>query len=208
MRKIIEVKTRRDINRFIHFPLDLYKDNEFYVPMLIGDEKKIFNKNYIYNTTCDTVFYLCVDENDRVLGRIEGIIQKAANEKWNQKRVRFTRFDMINDQEVANMLLDAVANWGKAHGMKEIVGPLGYSDLEREGLLIDGFDKIQTYEEQYNYEYYAKLLENYGFEKEVDWVERRLFPPKEINPRFERFQEVIMKRYNLHYGKAKILKSL
>ena len=197
MREIIEVKTKRDINRFIYFPLELYKDSEFYVPMLIGDEKKIFKKNYIYNTTCDTVFYLCVDENDKVLGRIEGIIQKAANEKWNQKRVRFTRFDMINDQEVANMLLDAVANWGKAHGMEEIVGPLGYSDLEREGLLIDGFDKIQTYEEQYNFEYYQHLIDNYGLVKDVDWLEYKLYAPKKPDPRFEALAKKVAERYEL-----------
>lgn len=195
MKRIIEVKTLKDRNRFIKFPLSLYKDNDFYVPMLIGDEKKIFKKDYIYNTTCDTVFYLCVDESDKVLGRIEGIIQKAANEKWHQSRVRFTRFDLINDQEVANMLLDAVANWGKEKGMKEIVGPLGYSDLEREGLLIEGFDKIQTYEEQYNFEYYQHLIENYGLKKEVDWLEYKLYPPKTNDPRLELLVEKLKSRY-------------
>ena len=195
MKRIIEVKTLKDQSRFIKFPLSLYKDNEFYVPMLIGDEKKIFKKDYIYNTTCDTVFYLCVDESDKVLGRIEGIIQKAANEKWHQSRVRFTRFDLINDQEVANMLLDAVANWGKEKGMKEIVGPLGYSDLEREGLLIEGFDKIQTYEEQYNFEYYQHLIKNYGLKKEVDWLEYKLYPPKTNDPRLELLVEKIKSRY-------------
>lgn len=195
MKRIIEVKTLKDQSRFIKFPLSLYKDNEFYVPMLIGDEKKIFKKDYIYNTTCDTVFYLCVDESDKVLGRIEGIIQKAANEKWHQSRVRFTRFDLINDQEVANMLLDAVANWGKEKGMKEIVGPLGYSDLEREGLLIEGFDKIQTYEEQYNFEYYQHLIENYGLKKEVDWLEYKLYPPKTNDPRLELLVEKLKSRF-------------
>ena len=197
MKKIIEVKTSRDRNRFIKFPLELYKDSEYYVPMLIGDERKIFKKDYVYNTTCDTVFFLCVDESDKVLGRIEGIIQRAANEKWHQKRARFTRFDMINDQEVANMLLDAVANWGKARDMKEIVGPLGYSDLEREGLLIEGFDRIQTYEEQYNFDYYQTLISNYGLEKEVDWLEYKLTPPKKPDPRLEILTQKIVERYEL-----------
>ena len=197
MKKIIEVKTSRDRNKFIMFPLELYKDNEFYVPMLIGDEKKIFKKNYVYNTTCETIFYLCVDENDKVLGRIEGIIQKAANEKWHQKRVRFTRFDLINDQEVANLLLDAVANWGKSFGMDELVGPLGYSDLEREGLLIEGFDKIQTYEEQYNYDYYQTLIDNYGLKKDVDWLEYKLIPPKKVDERLVELTKRIVDRYEL-----------
>lgn len=183
MYRIIEVKSKKDIKRFINFPFELYKDSPYYVPLLVGDEKKIFKKNFVYNKTCDCIFYLCVDENNKVVGRIEGIIQIASNKKWNQKRVRFTRFDSINDQEVANMLFDAVSVWAKEKGMEEIVGPLGYSDLEREGLLIEGFDKYQTYEEQYNYDYYQTLIDNYGFKKEVDWFEYKLFPPKEIDPR-------------------------
>ena len=197
MYKTIEVKTKGDIKRFIHFPMELYKDSPYYVPLLVSDEKKIFKKDYVYNNTCHTKFFLCVDENDKVVGRIEGIIQNAANEKWGQKRVRFTRFDAINDQEVANQLLDAVVNWAKPYGMTELVGPLGYSDMEREGLLIDGFDKIQTYEEQYNYDYYQKLLENYGLGKDVDWVEYKVFPPKTIDPRFEALCEKVIERHKL-----------
>ena len=191
---IKEVNTKKDINRFINFPMELYKDSPYYVPMLIGDEKKIFKEDYVYNNICDTIFFLCVDENDKVVGRIEGIIQKSSNEKWNQKRVRFTRFDCINDQEVANLLFDAVASWAKKHDLDEMVGPLGYSDLEREGLLIDGFDKLQTYEEQYNYEYYQHLIDNYGFEKDVDWLEYKLFPPKVMDERIENLSKKIMER--------------
>ena len=197
MKKIIEVKTNKDIKRFINFPLELYKDCPYYVPMLYGDEKKIFKEDYVYNNTCKTIFYLCVDEKDKVLGRIEGIIQIAANEKWNQKRVRFTRFDSINDQEVANLLFDAVSNWAKEFDIEEIVGPLGYSDLEREGLLIDGFDKLQTYEEQYNYDYYQSLIENYGFSKDVDWIEYRLFQPKEADPRIETLAKKLEERHHI-----------
>ena len=197
MKRIIEVKSARDINRFIKFPLKLYKNSEYYVPILIGDEKKIFKKDYIYNVTCDVVFYLCVDETNKVLGRIEGIIQKAANKKWEQSRVRFTRFDLINDQEVANMLLDAVSEWGKARGMNELVGPLGYSDLEREGLLIEGFDKIQTYEEQYNFDYYQKLIENYGLIKDVDWLEYKLKAPEKIDERLEPVTNKALEKYGL-----------
>lgn len=195
MYKIKQVTTKKDIKIFIDFPLNLYKDCEFYVPVLTSDEKKIFKKDYVYNNTCETIFFICVDENDTVVGRIEGIIQKAANLKWGQKRVRFTRFDSINNQEVANLLFDAVAERAKKFGIEEIVGPLGYSDLEREGLLIEGFDKLQTYEEQYNYDYYQKLIENYGFVKEIDWLEYKLFPPKEKNEKFERLAQLVSKRY-------------
>lgn len=197
MYKIIEVKSKKDINRFVKFQIDLYEGNKYFVPALNSDEKKIFKKNYVYNNTCKTVFYLCVDENNNVVGRIEGIIQLAANEKWKQKRVRFTRFDAINNQEVANLLLDAIAKRGKEQGMDELVGPLGYSDLEREGLLIEGFDKFQTYEEQYNFDYYQKLLENYGLEKDVDWLEYKIFPPKEKDERLIKASEMAKKRFKL-----------
>ena len=195
--QIREVKTKRDIRRFINFPLELYKDCPLYVPMLKMDERKIFKKNYVYNNTCKTVFYLAFDENNKVVGRIEGIIQIAANEKWKQQRVRFTRIDFINDQEVANLLLDAVAAWGKSFGMTEMVGPLGYSDLEREGLLIEGFDKIQTYEEQYNFEYYQHLLDNYGLKKEVDWVEFKIYPPKEVDQRLLKISKLTQKNHGI-----------
>lgn len=206
MYKIIEVKTKKDIKRFINFPLDLYKDCPYYVPILTGDEKKIFKKDFVYNKTCECVFYLCVDENNKVVGRIQGIIQKAANEKWNQKRVRFTRFDSINDQEVANKLFDAVTNWAKQFDINEIVGPLGYSDLEREGLLIDGFDKMQTYEEQYNYDYYQSLIEGYGFTKEIDWLEYKLFPPEEIDPRLELLVSKLKQRHGFFMYQPKNLR--
>ena len=197
MYKIIEVKSKSDIKKFIEFPLELYKDNKYFVPMLYDDEKKIFKKNYVYNNTCKTLFLLCVDENEKVVGRVEGIIQNAANEKWGQKRVRFTRFDAIDNQEVANLLLDKVVEWGKSFGMEELVGPLGYSDLEREGLLIHGFDQYQTYEEQYNFDYYQKLLENYGLGKDVDWIEYKLFPPKSIPEKYLRVAELATKRNGL-----------
>ena len=203
MYKIKEVKSHRDINKFIKFPMFLYKDCPYYVPMLISDEKKIFKKDYVYNLTCETIFFLCEDDNNQVVGRIEGIIQKAANEKWNQKRVRFTRFDSIDNQDVANMLLDAVVNWAKEFGMQEMVGPLGYSDLEREGLLIEGFDKLQTYEEQYNYDYYQKLLENYGFGKDVDWVEYKLFPPKAVDPMINKVSEKVQQKFHLRLYQPK-----
>ena len=195
--KIKEVKTKKDIKRFINFPLQLYKDCPFYVPMLEMEEKKIFKKNYVYNNTCKTIFFLALDDNDNVVGRIEGIIQVAANEKWKQKRVRFTRIDFINNQEVANLLLDAVVNWGKSFGMTELVGPLGYSDLEREGLLIEGFDQIQTYEEQYNFEYYQHLLDNYGLVKEVDWLEYKIYPPKEVDPRLIKISQLTQKHHGI-----------
>ena len=196
MVEIIEVKTRKEQKRFIQFPIELYKDSPYYVPVLTIDEKKIFKKDYVYNETCDVVFYNAYKEG-KLVGRISGIIQRASNEKWGQSRIRFTRFDAIDDQEVANALFDAVINFAKEHQIKEIVGPLGYSDLEREGLLIEGFDELGTYEEQYNYPYYQKLIENYGFVKEVDWTECKFYLPKVKDERLYSLSQKMMDRYGL-----------
>ena len=148
------------------------------------------------------MYYLAYREK-KVVGRISGILQRVANKKWGQKRVRFTRFDCIDDQEVANALFGAVERWAKSKGMEEVVGPLGFSDLEREGLLIEGFDELATFEEQYNYPYYQKLIENAGYQKEVDWIEHKLYLPKERDERLPRLSQKILDRYGLHMSEAK-----
>lgn len=202
MIKIKEVLTKKEQKEFVNFPLELYKGNPYYVPCLYSDEMAIFKDDYYYNDQSKSIFFLAYMEN-KIVGRIQGIIQFNANKKYNQKRVRFTRFDSINNQDVANALFKAVENWAKENQMDEIVGPLGYSDLEREGLLIEGFDQLSTFCEQYSYSYYQHLIENYKFEKEVDWLERRLFLPEEINPKIEEVSKKMLKKYNLHHGEAK-----
>ncbi len=197
---IKEVKTKKEVKAFVEFPLNLYKNNAYFVPPLYGDEVKVIKNPKIYE--CDSVYYLCYKDN-KVVGRISGIIQHSSNNKWNQKRIRFTRFDSIDDQEVANLLFSTVEAWAKERNVEEIVGPLGFSDLEREGLLIEGFDELSTFEEQYNYPYYQKLIENYGFVKEVDWLESQIIPPAEIDERYTRISEHILKKYNLHYTNCK-----
>lgn len=204
MLKVKEVKTNKEKRDFLNFPLKMYKDNKNFVPPLYIDEKKIFSKKYIYYDTCEAIYFNCYDD-DKIVGRISAILQKASNEKWNQKRVRFTRFDAINDINVAKVLFLEVEKWAKAKQMEEIVGPLGFSDLEREGLLIEGFDELATFEEQYNAPYYQKLIEECGYEKEVDWIEHKLTVPKDNCQllRLEKLSDLMMKRYNLHYANCK-----
>ena len=202
MLEIKEVVTKKQQKEFLNFPLKLYKNNPYFVPPLYGDEKKIFNKDYLYLDQAEAIYFNAYLDG-KIVGRISGIIQKVSNQKRNEKRVRFTRFDSIDNQEVANQLFNAVEDWAKQKGMDTIVGPLGFSDLEREGLLIEGFDQLSTFEEQYNYDYYQKLIENYGFEKEVDWVERKLYLPEKIDERLDRFSTLMMKRYKLKFGTAK-----
>lgn len=206
MLDIREVKTRKEKRDFLDFPLKLYKDNKYFVPPLYSDERKIFHKNYMYYDQSEAKYWI-IYENGEVVGRISAILQKAANEKWRQKRVRFTRFDCIDNQEVANALFKCVEDYAKEKGMEEVVGPLGFSDLEREGLLIEGFDYLSTFEEQYNYPYYQKLLENYGYDKDVDWVEHRMIPSKESVAQISALSDRVLAKGQIHLVKIKSLKS-
>lgn len=199
---IKEVASRKERRSFVNYPLELYRDVPQFVPPLYSDEMKVFRKNYVYLDTCEAVYYLAYRDG-KVVGRISGILQKASNKKWNQNRVRFTRFDAINDQEVADALFGAVENWAISKGMDEVVGPLGFSDLEREGLLIEGFEHLATFEEQYNFDYYQTLIEKAGYAKEVDWVESMVRPKEEDDGKMARLSELIMKRYKLHYDDSK-----
>ncbi len=202
MIRIAEVATRAQRKAFIEFPLKLYKGNDCFVPPLYGDEQKLFRPDYHYYDTSEAVYYLAVCEGE-VVGRISGILQRASNEKWGQKRVRFTRFDCIDDKDVAAALFLAVENWARGKGMEEVVGPLGFSDLEREGLLIEGFDELSTFEEQYNFPYYQALIEELGYEKEADWVEHKLYLPEQPDPRLHEMREKLLERYGLHMSTAK-----
>ncbi|MCQ2087825.1 MAG: hypothetical protein MJZ37_07205 [Bacilli bacterium] len=196
MIEIREVKTKKDRKAFVTFPFKLYKNNEYYVPSLRMDEVRIFDSRCDYAEVTNNVFFLAYKDGELV-GRIHGIEQLQYNEIYKTKQIRFTRFDSINDQAVANALFDAVINWGRSKGMDTIVGPLGFSDLEREGLLIEGFEEKQTYAEQYNYSYYKDLIENYGFEKDIDWLEFNLTKKEDLDPRAFTVGDMIMKRNKL-----------
>ena len=204
---IKEVTTRKEQKEFVNFPLDLYKNNPYFVPPLYGDELKIFKKNYIYNDTCDSIFFLAYD-GEKVVGRIQGILQRASNAKRIEKRVRFTRFDAINNREVSSKLFEALENWALEKGMDTVCGPLGYSDLEREGLLIDGFNELATFEEQYNYPYYQSLIESLGYTKEVDWIESKIYAPDVYDEKLERVSGLMLQKYNLKFAEFKTTNEL
>ena len=202
MLEIVEVKTKRQQKDFLDFPLKLYRGNPCFVPPLYSDEKKMFRPDYVYYDTCEACCWNAYRDGVMV-GRIQGILQKAHNEKTGEKRIRFTRFDAIDDRAVAAALFETLENWGRAKGMDTVCGPLGFSDLEREGLLIDGFDELATFEEQYNAAYYQPLIEHLGYRKEVDWEERKIYLPENDDGKLEQMADYVMKRYNLHFGPAK-----
>lgn len=204
MIEVREVASRREKKDFLTFPLKLYKGNSCFVPPLMMDERKMFRKDYLYYDTCEAVFYNAYKDGE-MAGRISGILQKSANEKNNEKRVRFIRFDCIEDFEVAKALFSAVEQWALSKGMDTVCGPLNFSDLEREGLLIEGFDQISTFEEQYNAPYYQEFIEKLGYEKEVDWLESKITSPEEPEAEEEIYKlaEFIKKRYKLRIGPAR-----
>lgn len=203
MLETIEVKTKKDRKDFVNFPNKLYKDNPYFCPALTFDELNMFDpkKNVSYED-CEAKYFL-VKDNGKVVGRIAGIIQKLYNDKTGEKRVRFSRFDCINDVNVAKALFNAVENYARENGMDLVHGPLGFNDLDREAMLIDGFDKLSTFEEQYNYAYYPELVEKCGYAKEIDYVEYKLYKPDGYDEKINRLADAVMKKYNLHYGSAK-----
>ena len=204
MVEIKQVCSKQQQKDFLQFPLDLYKGNPYYIPPLYMDEKKIFRKDYVYNASCDSVFFNDYKDG-KMAGRIQGIIQRDANAKNGEKRARFTRIEGIDDAEVFKALLEAAENWAREQGMNTVQGPIGYSDLEKEGLLIEGFDVPGNFETTYNMPYYQKHIEALGYEKEVDYTGSFLYGPEteETLQEMEQLVQFIFKRYKLHFGESK-----
>jgi GNAT superfamily N-acetyltransferase len=204
MIEVKEVKTKKEQKQFLNFALDLYKGNPYFVPPLYSDEKKMFGKNYVYNSSCDWTAFLAY-EDGKPVGRIQCIIQKDANAKNGEKRCRFSRFDAIENLEVSRALFEKAETWAREKGMDTVVGPLNFSDLEREGLLVEGFEEPSTFEQNYNFPYYKEHLEALGYVKEIDWTASRLYGPEsqETMDELEKLVAFIFKRYKLHYGTSK-----
>jgi len=175
--KIREIKEKKDLKKFIKFQYDLYKDNKFYVPPLLMDELNTFDKNKNPAFKLSDVKFIVAEINKKIVGRIVAINNKPANQKYNTKNIRFNWFDCINDLEVAKYLFDYVEKWAKELGMDSISGPHGFTDLDPQGLLIEGFDRIPTIASFYNYEYYKEFLEKLDFIKEIDYFEYLSTPP-------------------------------
>ncbi len=204
MVSIREVRTARDRREFVMFPLRLYRGCRYFVPPLLGDEKKLL-RTARAKQEAESVFFLALREG-KTVGRIQGIIQKQYNRIHGTRKARFTRFDSIDDEEVARALFLAVEQWGAARGMDELCGPLGYNDLEREGLLIEGFEEESTFEEQYNYPYYPRLLESAGFRKDVDWLEYELKMPAQRNEMLSRVAARTLEMNKLHMASTDLSK--
>lgn len=182
MIEIRQVKTKKDWKNFASFPLTLYKGNPYYVPAIFSDEKNIANVKKNFSAIgCTVKAFLCYKDGV-IAGRVAGIIVDESNKKWNEKAVRFSRFDFIDDKEVSSALIDAVKNFGREYGMTRIHGPWGFNDTDREGLLTFGFDEEGSYATNYNFPYYEEHLLSLGFKEESIWIEERIEFPKKNDP--------------------------
>ena len=201
--EIREVRTRGDLKKFVKFPFTLYKNNRYWAPPLIQDEMKNFreDKNPAFEH-CEANFWLAYKDG-KVVGRIAGIINRLVQEKWKHKTARFGWIDFIDDEEVCRGLIETVENWVKSKGMNGLEGPMGFTDLDEEGMLIEGFEEQGTYPMIYNYPYYPKHLEKIGYKKHVDWIEFEIKTPEEVPEKVERVNELVLKRTGLKLLDAK-----
>ena len=193
---------------FIKFPTKLYEGCPYYVPALVLDELDTLNlkKNPAFDF-CEMQLFLAYRDNE-IVGRIAAIINHNANKVWDSKEARFSFVDFIDDDKVVDALFDAAHKWAKEKGMDTVIGPMGFTDLDPEGLLIEGFDKVSTMATKYSYPYYEKQIERLGYEKDADWHEYRIPVPSSVPERHQRIANMISQRYGLKVLKFKNLKQI
>lgn len=205
---IKEIQNKKDLKKFIKFPFKLYSGNKFWVPPLIFEEVNNLseNKNPAYEF-CDAAYWLAYKDG-KIAGRISGIINKRYNEKTGKNTARFSQLDFIDDYEVSSALIETVERWAKNNGAVEIHGPLGFTDMDPEGMLIEGFEELGTIAAIYNYPYYPNHIEKSGYQKDIDWIEYELYPTKDIPEKIERIAAIVKERYKLNILKVKKAKDI
>ena len=198
----------KELRKFVKFGVDLYKNNPYYVPPLILDDINTLRpeKNPAFDF-CKAQSFMAYRDN-RPVGRITGIINDSVNRRTGERTVRFSFADFIDDTEVSDALFNAVEEWGRQNGMNSIVGPMGFTDMDHEGMLIDGFEEIGTMATIYNYPYYPEHIERRGFVKDVDWVEFRIAIPDKVPDKYMRISEIVRKKYDLRIKKYTSRKKL
>ena len=201
MVEVREVTNRKEKTIFIQFANKLYKDCPYYCPTLDMDERGTFSSKNPVLEFSEYVLYLAYKEG-KVVGRIAGLINHKANDHWHNHNLRFGWFDFIDDMEVSKALLDAVVAWGKARGMTAMNGPVGFTDMDKEGLVISGYEYLVPMAVLYNYPYYVKHFEAYGLKKEVDWHEFQVFVDQmqELPVRMVRVAETVKDRFHQSSG--------
>lgn len=196
----VQIKTassRKEMKLFARFGNKLYKDNKYYVPSMPLDDLNTFDKkkNGAFEFS-EAEFYLAY-KDDKLVGRVAAIINHKANEAWKVRQVRFGWIDFIDDLEVSGALLDAVVEFGRTHGMTQVAGPLGFTDFDPEGMLVEGFDRVSTMALIYNHPYYPEHMKKHGYYKETGWVEYRITLPAEVPERHRKIAAAVKERYSL-----------
>ncbi|MCC8071690.1 MAG: N-acetyltransferase [Bacteroidales bacterium] len=189
--------TKREMRRYLEFGISLYKDNPYYVPPLIIDEVETFlpKVNPAFDF-CEAQSFMAYRDG-KPAGVITAIINRQVNERTGRKQARFGYLEMIDDQEVVDALFKAAEDWARSKGMTEIIGPMGFTDLDHEGMLVDGFDELGTMATIYNHPYYPKHMERMGYERDTDWVEFRMTVPDKVPDKYQRIADIVRRKYNL-----------
>lgn len=196
--EIKEVRSRKELREFVNFPERLYRHNPYYVPPLEFDQMDTLDqKKGAAQEFCDSELYLAYKDG-KPAGRVAAIVNRLANKQWNHKEVRFGWYDFIDDPEVSKALMDKVEEFGRKYGMESVVGPLGFTDFDPEGLLIEGYDSLSTMALIYNHPYYVEHVEALGFRKDADWIEYKVFIPEVLPERVARVANIIKQRANVH----------
>lgn len=203
-----EVSDEKGRKAFIHFPFDLFKDNPYWIPPLNFDELNTLDKkkNPAFEY-CEARFWLAY-QNEKIVGRVAAIINQKHIKKWEQPYIRFGWLDFIDDTDVSSALIGVVENWAKERGLSAVHGPLGFCDMDREGMLVEGFNEMSTMITNYNFPYYPQHLEKFGYVKDTDWVEYEISMPEVVDERIHKAAEIVQKRGNLHLLKVKNKKQL
>lgn len=195
---IEELTNRRGLREFITYPFSLYRGSDNWVPPLLSDEWNTFRRDRNPALKyCEARFWLA-RRDGRTVGRIVAIRNDKANLRWEQKNLRFGWIDFEDDPEVSAALLGAVENWAREQGLEAIHGPMGFTDMDKEGMLVEGFDELGTLPMIYNYDYYPRHMEANGYAKDVDWLEYEITVPEVLDERFDRLKSVVFQKYDLH----------
>lgn len=208
MVEIVEANTKKLIRKFVQFPSKLYKGVAQYVPPMYAEELELWDKdkNPAFDY-CEAKCFLAYRDGE-IVGRIAAILSNKANARYKNKRMRFSSVDFIDDQEVVDALFNAVEKYAKEKDCEEMQGPLGFSDFDREGMLVEGFDKRAMFITYYNFPYYVAHMERLGYVKDIDWLEYKLITPKEENAKLNRISDLVLKQNKLHLLEMKRQKDI
>lgn len=207
--EVVEIEpTKENLTKFIDFQIELYDGNKYFVPSMFMDDMGTMrsDKNPAFEF-CEAAYFVA-RRDGRIVGRIAAIVNHQVNAHSKEKTVRFSFLDFIDDYEVSAALLNTVEKWGSDRGFEKVIGPLGFTDMDREGMLIEGFEELSTMATNYNYPYYPEHMERAGYRKESDWIEFLMEVPAEIPERYDRIAELVKRKYNLHVKKFNDRKEL